>query len=62
MLIQQGYEMEKEELMLFAPQRIHTEQLYVVVSKGSITCRQGGFDCSSLPAGLGGNGEFERKF
>ena len=37
-LSQQGYEMEKEELMLFAPQRIHTEQLYVVVSKGSITC------------------------
>ena len=35
---QQGYEMEKEELMLFAPQKIHTEQLYVVVSKGSITC------------------------
>ena len=35
---QQGYEMEKEELMLFAPQRIHMEQLYVVVSKGSITC------------------------
>ena len=37
-MIQQGYEMEKEELMLFAPQKIHTEQLYVVVSKGSIIC------------------------
>ena len=24
--------------------------------------RQGGFNCSCLPAGLGGNGEFERKF
>ena len=23
---------------------------------------QGGFNCSNLPAGLGGNGEFERKF
>ena len=23
--------------------------------------RQGGFNCSCLPAGLGGNGEFERK-
>ena len=23
---------------------------------------QAGFNCSSLPAGLGGNGEFERKF
>ena len=23
---------------------------------------QGDFNCSSLPAGLGGNGEFERKF
>ena len=24
--------------------------------------RQGSFNCSSLPAGLGGNGEFEREF
>jgi len=32
----QGYEMEKEELMLFAPQRIHTEQLYVVVRKEEV--------------------------
>ena len=26
------------------------------------TQHQGDFDCSSLPAGLGGNGEFERKW
>jgi len=29
----EGYEMEKDELMLFAPQRIHMEQLYVVLKK-----------------------------
>ena len=31
--VSQGYEMAKDELMLFAPQRIHTEQLYVVLRK-----------------------------
>ena len=29
----QGYEMEKDELMCFAPQSIHMEQLYVVLRK-----------------------------
>ena len=28
----------------------------------NVSASQGGFNCSSLPAGLGGNGEFERKF
>ena len=31
--VSQGYEMAKDELMLFAPQRIHMEQLYVVLRK-----------------------------
>ena len=30
--------------------------------KRVIYLKQGDFNCSSLPAGLGGNGEFERKF
>lgn len=29
----QGYEMAKDELMFFAPQRVHMEQLYVVLRK-----------------------------
>ena len=28
----------------------------------NVSASQGGFNCSSLPAGLGGNGEIERKF
>ena len=31
--VSQGYEMAKDELMLFAPQRIHMEQLYLVLRK-----------------------------
>ena len=31
--VSQGYEMAKDELMLFAPQRIHMEQLYVVLRR-----------------------------
>ena len=31
-------------------------------NKKKVSYCQGGLYCSSLPAGLGGNGEFERKF